>query len=166
VFFKMILNEIPLLWNNHKIALCEDILYQAYVQLQDLEDTNDIPATIKNEALTQLENIFLLNGKSLKNFPDMPIPSITSNISNNEEKLNHLIREERSYNITDLEAESQCNIPLLNNDQCAIFDAVIRAIDNEEEEYSTDSANNKNIYLYSPEFLRFLKISGLPPGEL
>ncbi|CAG8724603.1 16411_t:CDS:2, partial [Dentiscutata erythropus] len=123
-----------LLWNNHKIALCKDILYQAHVQLQDLEDANDIPAAIENKALTQLENILLLNRKSLKNFPNMPIPSITSNISNNEEKLNHLIREERSYNITDLEAKSQCNIPLLNNDQCAVFDAVIRAIDNKERE--------------------------------
>ncbi|CAG8808118.1 11920_t:CDS:1, partial [Dentiscutata erythropus] len=121
-----------LLWNNHKIALYEDILYRAHMQLQDLEDTNNIPATIENEALTQLENILLLNGKFLKNFPDMPILSITSNISNNEEELNHLICEERSYNITDLEAKSQHNIPLLNNDQRAVFDAVIRAIDNKE----------------------------------
>ncbi|CAG8784525.1 11655_t:CDS:1, partial [Dentiscutata erythropus] len=47
----------------------------------------------------------------------MPIPFITSNISNNEEELNHLIREERSYNIANLEAELQHNIPLLNNNQ-------------------------------------------------
>ncbi|CAG8801971.1 15947_t:CDS:1, partial [Dentiscutata erythropus] len=99
-----------------------------------LEDTSDIPATIEHEALTQLENILLLSGKSLKNFPDMPIPSIISNISNNEEELNHLICKERSYNITDLKAELQCNILLLNNDQYAVFDAIIRAIDNEEGE--------------------------------
>ncbi|CAG8827851.1 17975_t:CDS:2, partial [Dentiscutata erythropus] len=95
------------------------ILYQAHVQLQDLEDANNIPATIEHKALIQLENILLLSRKSLKNFPDMPILSITSNISNNEEELNYLIREERSYNITDLEAELQYNIPLLNNDQYA-----------------------------------------------
>ncbi|CAG8806155.1 2102_t:CDS:1, partial [Dentiscutata erythropus] len=88
-----------LLWNNHKIALCEDILYRAHVQLQDLEDASNISATIEHKALTQLKNILLLNGKSLKDFPDMPIPSITSNISNNKEELNHLICEERSYNI-------------------------------------------------------------------
>ncbi|CAG8796738.1 16229_t:CDS:1, partial [Dentiscutata erythropus] len=105
--------------NNHKIALCEDILYRAHMQLQDLEDANDILATIEHEAFTQLKNILLLSEKSLKNFPNMPIPSITSNISNNKEKLNHLICEERSYNITNLETELQCNILLLNNDQCA-----------------------------------------------
>ncbi|CAG8746952.1 3506_t:CDS:1, partial [Racocetra fulgida] len=96
-----------LLWDNHKVALCEDILYQAHVQLQDLDDASDIPTVIEHEALTQLENILLLSGKSLKDFPDMPIPPITSNISNNEETLNHLIREERSYNITNLQAELQ-----------------------------------------------------------
>ncbi|CAG8784527.1 11656_t:CDS:2, partial [Dentiscutata erythropus] len=49
VFFRIIQNEMP---NNHKIALCEDILYRANVQLQDLDDTSDIPATIEHEALT------------------------------------------------------------------------------------------------------------------
>ncbi|CAG8600420.1 14782_t:CDS:2, partial [Racocetra fulgida] len=70
---------------NSTIALCEDILYRAHVQLQNLDDTNDIPAVIEYEALTQLENILLLSGKSLNDFFDMPIPSITSIISNNEE---------------------------------------------------------------------------------
>ncbi|CAG8761349.1 9021_t:CDS:2, partial [Dentiscutata erythropus] len=123
-----------LLWNNHKIALYKNILYQAYIQLQDLKDANDIPAIIEHEVLTQLKNIFLLSEKSLKNFSDMPIPFITSNINNDKEELNYLIREEIYYDITDLEAELQCNIPLLNNDQHAVFDIIIRAIDNKEGE--------------------------------
>ncbi|CAG8666840.1 12274_t:CDS:2, partial [Dentiscutata erythropus] len=106
VFFRMIQYGIPLLWNNHKIALCKDILYQAYVQLQNLEDASNIPATIEHEALTQLKNILLLNRKSLKDFSNMPILSITSNISNNEKELNYLI----------------------------LFDAIIREINNEEDE--------------------------------
>ncbi|CAG8685546.1 21785_t:CDS:2 [Dentiscutata erythropus] len=79
-------------------ALCKDVLYQANVQLQDLNNANDILATIEHKALTQLENILLLSEKSLKNFSNMPISSITSNINNNKKELSHLICEERSYN--------------------------------------------------------------------
>ncbi|CAG8693705.1 4902_t:CDS:2, partial [Racocetra persica] len=39
--------------DNYKVALCEDILYQAHMQLQDLDDTSDILAIIEYEALTQ-----------------------------------------------------------------------------------------------------------------
>ncbi|CAG8462093.1 31344_t:CDS:2 [Racocetra persica] len=107
VFFRMILNRmfVCLKQDNHKVALCKNILYRAYVQLQDFDNASDIFAIIKHEALTRLENIFLLSRKSLKDFPDIPIPLITSNISNNKEVLNYLIREERSYNITDLQTE-------------------------------------------------------------
>ncbi|CAG8720042.1 28169_t:CDS:2, partial [Racocetra persica] len=75
----------------------------------DLNDASDISNVIEHEALTQLENIFLLSRKSLKDFSDMPIPPITSNITNNKETLNHLICEERSYNIIDLQTKLQHN---------------------------------------------------------
>ncbi|CAG8786228.1 90_t:CDS:1, partial [Racocetra fulgida] len=45
-----------------------------HIQLQDLDDASDIPIVIEHEAFTQLKNILLLSGKSLKDFPDMPIP--------------------------------------------------------------------------------------------
>ncbi|CAG8521481.1 18321_t:CDS:2 [Racocetra persica] len=60
--------------DNHKVVLCEDILYQAHIQLQDLDDASNIPNVIEYEALIQLKNILLLSGKSLKDFPIMPIP--------------------------------------------------------------------------------------------
>ena len=52
--------------------------------------------SIENEALDQLENYLHLNGKSLKDFPNMPLP--LANIDYNTQDLDRLIREERSYN--------------------------------------------------------------------
>ncbi|GES88499.1 uncharacterized protein LOC112012066 [Rhizophagus clarus] len=69
-----------ILWNDHKVALCEDICYQNHVLIQSQND--NIPDIIEREALYQLEDILLLNGKLLKNFPNMPIPPTkTSNIN-------------------------------------------------------------------------------------
>lgn len=49
----------------------------------------------EREALYQLEDNLLLNGKSLKDFPNMPIPPPkTLNINYSNENLDQLIREE------------------------------------------------------------------------
>ncbi|CAB4425285.1 unnamed protein product [Rhizophagus irregularis] len=123
-FFAMILlfcqPAIPeVLWNNYKLALCEDIMYHHNQQV--MHDA------IENEALNQLEHYLLLNGTSLKNFPNMPLPSEGINRSGDE--LDQLIREERSYSIIQLENELHQNVPLLNNDQRAIYDAVMQEIE-------------------------------------
>ncbi|CAB5176430.1 unnamed protein product [Rhizophagus irregularis] len=119
-----------ILWNKHKLALCEDICYQHRVILQLKSD--DITNDIEHEALYQLEDYLLLNGKSLRDFPDMPIPpSRTLNIDNNGEDLDQLIREEKSYNIPQLQDEVHLNVPLLNDDQRAIYDAILQAIADE-----------------------------------
>ncbi|CAG8598507.1 20118_t:CDS:2, partial [Racocetra persica] len=76
------ISEFHLLYNPlHYILLFS----KAYIQLQDFNDASDVSAVIEHKALTRLENILLLSRKSLKDFPDMPIPPITSNISNNKE---------------------------------------------------------------------------------
>ncbi|PKC07689.1 hypothetical protein RhiirA5_376858 [Rhizophagus irregularis] len=84
---------------------------------------------IEREALYQLEDILLLNGKSLKDFPDMPIPPPkTLDINYYNEDLDQLIREERSYDIAHLRNELLQNIPLLNDDQRNIYEAVMQAV--------------------------------------
>ncbi|PKY39564.1 hypothetical protein RhiirA4_312692, partial [Rhizophagus irregularis] len=57
----------------------------------------------------------------------MPLPSEGINRSGDE--LDQLIREERSYSIIQLENELHQNVPLLNNDQRAIYDAVMQEIE-------------------------------------
>ena len=82
------------LWNTHKSALCENILYRDHQLTQN--QNNNVSNSIENKALDQLENYLHLNGKSLKDFPNMPLPS--ANIDYNTQDLDRLICEERSYN--------------------------------------------------------------------
>ncbi|CAG8787983.1 25983_t:CDS:2, partial [Dentiscutata erythropus] len=44
--------------------------------------------------------------------------------------------KEKSYNITELENKLSQNVPLLNEDQCAIFNAITQAIEREERDKS------------------------------
>src|SRR2546429_3470229 len=101
-----------LLWNTHKSALCEDLLYHSQ-QLSPFQ-TVTLNDTIENEALNQIEYYLQSNDTCLKNFPHMPTPS-TQNIypyfANND--LNQLINEEKSYNISQLAKQVHQNIPLL-----------------------------------------------------
>jgi hypothetical protein len=62
------------LWDDHKTALCEDILHQHYQQTQNIQYDDDINRIIEDKALEQLDHYLLSNGKSLKDFPNMPLP--------------------------------------------------------------------------------------------
>ena len=70
--------------------------------------------SIENEALNQLERCLLLNGKSLKDFSNMPL--LSDDISNINNNLDQLIWKERSYDIIQLEDELYQNVLLLNED--------------------------------------------------
>jgi hypothetical protein len=72
---------------------------------------------VECEALAQIEDYLLLNGKSLRDFPYMLVPlPRTLNTDVNSEDLDQLIREERSYDIAQLQDELCLNVPLLNDD--------------------------------------------------
>jgi len=59
----------------------------------------------------------------------MPIPPPRSlDINYDSEDLDQLIREERSYNIAQLRDDVTRNVPLLNNDQRNIYEAVMHAV--------------------------------------
>src|ERR1043165_9077961 len=115
-----------ILWSKHKVALCEDICYLNRGQIQTQNDN----IIIEWEALNQLQDYLLLNGKSLKDFPNMQIPPrrTLNTDDGSEEDLDQLVREERSYNIPQLEEELRQNLPLLNYDQRTIYDTVKHAI--------------------------------------
>jgi len=120
-----------LLWNTHKSALCEDLLY--YAQQLSPFLTVILNNEIENEALNQIEHYLQSNNTSLKNFPHMPIPSaqeIYSYLPNNNS--NQLINEERSYNTSQLAEQVHQNIPLLNQEQHQIYDKVMQAVNNNE----------------------------------
>jgi hypothetical protein len=84
---------------------------------------------VEQEVLRQLESHLQLNAKSLKDFPNMPLFSGDSAILDGPHGLTQLLREEMSYDITRLQSALQQNVPLLNEDQHAIYDAVLTSID-------------------------------------
>ena len=73
--------------------------------------------SIEQEALKQLESYLQLNRKTLKDFPNM---SLFLKASGFLDSPNGLIQEEMSYDIIKLQSELHQNIPLLNENQCAI----------------------------------------------
>ncbi|CAG8708696.1 11681_t:CDS:2, partial [Acaulospora morrowiae] len=78
------------LWKNHKIALCNDILYQAQQQTQNpvLQLSRD---NIENQTLCLLNDILKKWEKTLNDFPNMPVPTMYNNVSNSliAKKLNY-----------------------------------------------------------------------------
>ena len=106
-----------LLWDNHKLALCEDFLYHEH-QLAPTQTVtlNDI---IENKALNQIEYYLQQNGMSLTNFPHMPLLIIQNTIKDiySNDDLNQLINRERLlYNNSHSDDQVYQNISLLNNE--------------------------------------------------
>jgi len=86
-----------------------------------LELTDDI----RNKALYHLQSILSKYGRNLIEFPNMPIPTISSN---NEQNTNRLIREEQQYNIEELEKLAEDGFSRLNVDQRIAFEEIITAV--------------------------------------
>ena len=60
----------------------------------------------------------------------MPIPSVQDIYPYNNNDLNQLIIEEKSYDISQLAEQVHQNVPLLNQEQHQIYDEIIQLINN------------------------------------
>jgi len=83
----------------------------------------------KNFRLYELQVILNRNGRSLKHFPPMPLPS--SNVA--QQLRNRLIREQLDYDITKEAATLRLLLPTLKSYQMEVFQNVITADDSTEE---------------------------------
>src|SRR5688572_16627755 len=86
-----------------------------------------INANIHNQALNDLESLLNRYGKCLKNFSNMPIPTVLSNYKQD----NNLIREEQNYDIEEMTQIFENGFSRLNTDQQAIFKKVVIAVENQ-----------------------------------
>jgi hypothetical protein len=111
------------LWTNHKTALCEDILYMNRDLYGEVNDA------VEQEVLRQLKYYLQMNAKMLKEFPNIPVFLENSAFLDASDRLNQLLREEMSYDITLLLSTLHHNVLLLNEDQRAVYDAVLSSID-------------------------------------
>ena len=104
-------------WNRHKDILCEDLLRRDHL---------DAPSdSIINEVLLDIEEHVQRNGFEMETF-QLPKPDhdlITQRIPRE-------LREETEYDITILKEIVEKNVPLLNEEQRNVYDAILDSVNN------------------------------------
>lgn len=80
---------------------------------------------IKDIALSEIEVLLRSNGRSLRDFPPMPIPK-TSNVVASS---NILMVEERNYDTNQLAEQLESLVCSLTNEQSAIYQTIMGACD-------------------------------------
>lgn len=107
------------LWNDHKEAMTEDILYAARQSDPSMDYTPDI----FNKSLILIENkVIDMTGKTLTNYG---MESPNRDKKNKYDSTRDLQRE-RNYNITELNEYTKKIESLLNSDQRAIYNEVLK----------------------------------------
>lgn len=108
------------LWDSHWKSLCDDYEWRLKKDNPDLI-INISCSDLKNQALLDIEEIMLKNGRTLREFPSLPFPKASMRIR----MQNTLIFEETNYNIVDLAKESIELEENLNEEQQSIYNAVL-----------------------------------------
>ncbi|XP_071708290.1 uncharacterized protein [Rutidosis leptorrhynchoides] len=99
--------------------LSTDIIHQSISRIQPTREM------IQNLIWNDIENTLQSNGKSLRGFSSMPVPTSTNwNLSENP-----LIIDELSYDMSALETEHLELIGKLNSDQKKAYDTIINAVE-------------------------------------
>ncbi|XP_028092911.1 uncharacterized protein LOC114293082 [Camellia sinensis] len=118
LMFSDITNPVEL-WEHHWKSFTDDIQYRIKRDMRD-SDLHLDDEDLKNLGLLEIEHILNRNGRSLKDFPPMPLPS-----SQGAQFLtNRLIREEMEY---DSVSEKQLFNELhsgLNSEQLEVYDTL------------------------------------------
>lgn len=110
------------LWMKNWEFMSDDILYNKRVSL-GRPDLTMTPEEIQDYALFEIEQIMKKNGRSLRDFSQMPFPTMITSF--NEDS--GLIDEELMYNRTELAREHDDLYGNLNSDQKIVYDAVINS---------------------------------------
>jgi hypothetical protein len=111
------------LWHRFADDLSDDLQARTRRESRD-RDLTLTTEQLHNIALHELEIILQRNGRSLRDFPRMPLP--TADVEHYQS--NRLIREEMSYDNDALLHVVHDAEPHLNQDQAAFYQAVIGAI--------------------------------------
>ena len=111
------------LWQTNWELLSEDIQrwQRRILNFQALELNS---SQIKSLLLAEIENLLAKGGKSLKDFPGMPLPdsSVLQDLSN------RLVNEELNYDKDSLRIEHMKLLHKLNQDQRMAFDVIIESV--------------------------------------
>ena len=128
LFSTILLFNVPTdplaLWENHKASLAEDFLNRARRCVPDVQ----LDEHILNSVLLDIQERLQQQGKSLADFPGMPIPR---NIRNRYEEP-RVIQDELDLCPGDESESVQDNVHLLNADQLRIYYAIMKCVEDHE----------------------------------
>ena len=125
LFVTILLFSIPTdpldLWEHHQASLSDDFLCRAKRVDPDVQ----LDEHILNSVMLDIEGRLQKHGKSLEDYPGMPIPK---HIRYPYEEP-RLIQNELDYSVSDMLDMVRVNVPLLNADQLIVFNTVMKATD-------------------------------------
>ncbi|XP_039292573.1 uncharacterized protein LOC120353338 [Nilaparvata lugens] len=109
------------LWERYRSHMAEDILHR--VRLENANMTLEFTEAIYNEALINIEDKCLAIANKVLSQLGMPAPTRTATAAFDVD-----LHHEQSYNINDLQAYVQSNIPKLTWEQKGIYDRIMQMI--------------------------------------
>ncbi|KAI9121211.1 hypothetical protein K1719_008244 [Acacia pycnantha] len=117
------LTRPELVWKETSKILSEDLFH--IPQRDPMSSTILISAADKEQAaLIEIETLLQRNGKSISDFPSLPMPSSSSQVNVD----NPLIRQELNYDKLELQKQSDQIVNSLNVDQQVIYNTVMSTI--------------------------------------
>ncbi|KAG5566136.1 hypothetical protein RHGRI_001911 [Rhododendron griersonianum] len=123
LMFSEVTNPLEL-WENHWVDLTDDLQNRVRRLTGDV-NLSLRECDLKNLGLVEIENILNQNGRSLREFSPMPLPSSREA----EIVSNRLIREELQYDSTFELQSFQSLHGGLNDDQLKVFNTIVEAYD-------------------------------------
>ncbi|XP_054797484.1 uncharacterized protein LOC129302583 [Prosopis cineraria] len=117
------LSHPEFVWKNTSTLLSEDLLFVPHHD-PTLSGFQVLMFDKEQVALQQIDALLKKNGKTLHDFPSLPLPEATSTI----DLTNHLILQELNYDRHTLQLQADTLIKALNTEQRNIFDHVISSL--------------------------------------
>ncbi|XP_057724049.1 uncharacterized protein LOC130940009 [Arachis stenosperma] len=119
------MNKPELIWRDTWRLLADDILYYRRQELQ-LQELVMIEEELEILCLIQVEKLLQMNGRSLKDYSQMPFPNqdLVSHFSNS------MIMNEMNYDVDQLRKEHDVNLDKLTDEQKLIYERIIDTVTN------------------------------------
>ncbi|KAG6672457.1 hypothetical protein I3842_16G058500 [Carya illinoinensis] len=118
------------LWIGNWVLLSEDILHHQR-KVFHCENMHLTKIQIKTYAICDIEQLLVRNGRSLREFENMPYPDILLFGKNK----NRLLKEELDYNRVGLKEEHDKLFVNLNVEQTRIYDSVIESVNGKTDDF-------------------------------
>ncbi|XP_072077873.1 uncharacterized protein [Arachis hypogaea] len=147
-------------WDRCWHELSDDILYRqrAVMNMRELTMSDD---EIKQLCLMNIDKILHSYGKTLKDYPPMPLATEVDSSLLTE----RVIREELNFNRDDLKKNASDMLAIVTPEQRYAFNKIVTVVYCDEGVFSLWNTESQ-LDLYGLELLNSINCSGLPPHKL